>query len=282
MEKYYILYNPNAKNGQCKEEAEYLYVADHIGNTILYDMTQIIDYKKFFDSIETEDGVVICGGDGTLNRFINDTKNIIYDNKIFYYPAGSGNDFYRDVSCHSSHGIVEITKYLKNLPTVIVKDQEYKFINGVGYGIDGYCCEVGDKKRAIKKKKINYTTIAIGGLLFHYKPTNAKVIVDGKEYNYKKVWLAPTMYGRCYGGGMMPAPKQKRGKEILSVMIFHGTGKFKTLTIFPSIFKGEHIRHTKYVEVISGKNIKVIYEEPRPLQIDGETIINVIEYTAKI
>ena len=282
MEKYYILYNPYAKNGQGKEEAEYLYVVDHIGNTILYDMTQINDYKEFFDSIEAEDGVVICGGDGTLNRFINDTKNMIYDNKIFYYPAGSGNDFYRDVPHRSSYGIIEITEYLKNLPTVIVKGQEYKFINGVGYGIDGYCCDVGDKKRTLKKKKINYTTIAIGGLLFHYKPTNAKVIVDGKEYNYKKVWIAPTMYGRYYGGGMMPTPKQKRDKGSLSVMIFHGTGKFKTLTIFPSIFKGEHVRHTKHVEVISGKNIKVIYEEPRPLQIDGETITDVMEYTAKI
>jgi len=29
------------------------------------------------------------------------------------------------------------------------------------------------------------------GLLFHYKPTNATVIVDGKEHSYKNVWIAP-------------------------------------------------------------------------------------------
>lgn len=282
MEKYYILYNSIAKNGQGKIEAECLDVFYNTGESILLDITTINDYKEFFSSIDEKDNIIICGGDGTINKFINSTIDVLYKNKIFYYPAGSGNDFYRDMTNQSCGGIIEITQQLKNLPTAMVKGNEYKFINGVGYGIDGYCCEVGDKKRAIKKKKINYTTIAIGGLLFHYKPTNARVIVDGKEYNYKKVWLAPTMYGRCYGGGMMPAPKQKRGKEILSVMIFHETGKFKTLTIFPSIFKGEHIRHTKHVEVISGKNIKVIYEEPRPLQIDGETIIDVLEYTAKI
>ena len=71
--------------------------------------------------------------------------------------------------------------------------KKYKFINGIGYGIDGYCCEVGDKMREEAVKDINYTSIAIKGLLFHYHPTNATVTVDGRKHTYKKVWLAPTM-----------------------------------------------------------------------------------------
>ena len=42
---------------------------------------------------------------------------------------------------------MEIGKYLKNLPQVEVNGKKYLFLNGVGYGIDGYCCEVGDKLR---------------------------------------------------------------------------------------------------------------------------------------
>ena len=129
---------------------------------------------------------------------------------------------------------------------------------------------------------MNYTSIAIKGLLFHYKPTNAKVTVDGKIHTYKKVWIAPTMNGKYYGGGMMPTPKQDRNnkEKTLSVMIFHNCGKLKTLLIFPSLFKGEHIKHTKNVEIMTGNQITVEFDRPVALQIDGETILNVKAYTA--
>ena len=37
------------------------------------------------------------------------------------------------------------------------------------------------------KTKINYTGIAIKGLLFNFKPKNATVTVDGIRHEYKKV-----------------------------------------------------------------------------------------------
>ena len=52
------------------------------------------------------------------------------------------------------------------------------FINGIGYGIEGYCCEEGDKIRATSDKPVNYTAIAIKGLLYKFKPRNATVTVD--------------------------------------------------------------------------------------------------------
>lgn len=106
------------------------------------------------------------------------------------------------------------------LSYVTVQEQRYRFINGVGYGIDGYCCEVGDQLRKIPGKKIDYTAIAIKGMLFHYKSTNAKITVDGKIHTYKNVWIAPTMNGRFYGG-IMPTPDQHRNSSELSTLVFH-------------------------------------------------------------
>ena len=54
----------------------------------------------------------------------------------------------------------------------------------------------------------------------------------------------------------------------------------KALTVFPSIFKGEHIRHIHVVEVLTGQNITVEFDRPAPLQIDGETIPGVSSYRA--
>ena len=281
MKKAYIVYNPLAGNGKCSESVERLegLVTDEI---IRWDMTKS-SYSALAEAIGDEDHVILCGGDGTLNRFINDLGDVQLPCEILYFPGGSGNDFAHDIGLTVEDKPVSIKKYLCDLPSVEVKGNTYKFINGVGYGIDGYCCEEGDKLRAASAEKIDYTSIAIKGLLFRYKPTSAKVTVDGKEYSYKKVWIAPTMNGRFYGGGMMPAPAQDRLGEdkALSVMVFHGSGKIKTLMIFPSLFKGEHIKHKKHVEVLTGHEITVEFDSPRALQIDGETVLGVTSYTAK-
>ena len=88
------------------------------------------------------------------------------------------------------------------------------------------------------------------------------------------------MHGYYYGGGMIPTPKQDRTSGKLSLMLFHGAGRLRTLCVFPSIFKGEHIKHTKMVAVHTGKEITVEFDRPTPLQIDGETILSVTKYTA--
>ena len=276
----YVLFNPYSCNGEGEKTVQ-TYTETVQGEYKLLNMTEIESYTEFFGGLAAEDEVVICGGDGTLNRFINDVDGVQINNPVYYYPTGTGNDFYADIKGESNELPVLISDYIKNLPTVNVQGKNYKFINGVGYGIDGYCCEVGDKLHA-EGKPADYTMIAIKGLLFHYKPTNAKVIVDGKEYDYKKVWIAPTMHGRRYGGGMIPTPAQNRDGGELSVMIFHGSGKLKTLMIFPSIFKGEHIKKEKNVTVLTGKSITVKFDAPRPLQVDGETILGVEEYTASV
>lgn len=279
MKTYHVLYNPNAGNGTGGLQAKEL--KETLGEIALADMTKIDDYAQFFNDIKSEDEVVVCGGDGTLNRFVNAIGEAAQTHALSYYACGSGNDFMREVQPDGERKIVALNDYIQNLPTLTVNGKTYRFINGIGFGIDGYCCEEGDKLRVTTDKPINYTGIAIKGLLFHYKPTNATVVVDGKEYRFKKVWLAPTMNGKYYGGGMIPTPEQKRTDDTLSVMLFHGTGKLKSLMIFPSIFKGEHVKKKKHITVLSGKEITVKFDSPRALQIDGETISGVTEYTAR-
>lgn len=278
MAKGYVIYNPLAGKGTAEEDAKLLQmVLDE--DLEYYDMTHITNYAAFLAGLEKEDYLVIVGGDGTLNRFVNETTNIAIPQEIYYFPTGTGNDFAKEVGANGNP--VVITQYLKNLPSVVVNGKSYRFINGVGFGIDGYCCQVGDELRKIPEKKVNYTGIAIKGLLFHFQARNAKVTVDGKEYAYKKVWIAPTMYGKYYGGGMIPAPEQDRNSGKLSLMLFHGAGRLRTLCVFPSIFKGTHVKHKNMVAVHTGSDITVEFDRPTPLQIDGETILNVTKYTAK-
>jgi len=280
MAKAYIFYNPKAKNGQCTEDVKK--IENIINDDVIFcDMTKGETYESRLFSMEKEDYLILCGGDGTLNHFINLVEDVEIKNDILYFPCGSGNDFTKDLGHSYPSDPFSMKEYITKLPCVVVNNKTYRFINGVGYGIDGYCCEEGDRQRETDTKTINYTVIAIKGLLFHYKPATAKVTVDGVTHTYKKVWLAPTMNGRFYGGGMMPTPDQKRNSGKLSAMVFHNAGKLKALMIFPSLFKGEHIRHQKYVEILTGNEITVTFDRPTSLQIDGETIVNVMSYTAR-
>ncbi len=281
----YILYNPVAGNGNAEKDTKILETL-YEGDIFFKDITKLPSLSEFIAPLDEADNVVICGGDGTLNRFINDIEGTELKCNILYYALGSGNDFMNDIGKNRGDEPFSIKEYISNLPTVEVNGETYRFLNNVGFGIDGYCCEVGDNLKKTAKKKINYTSIAIKGLLFHYKPTNATVVVDGKEYHYKKVWIAPTMNGRFYGGGMMPTPEQDRNdpEGTLSVMLFYGKGRLKTLSVFPSIFKGEHVKHTDMVAIHKGKDISVSFDSPAPVQIDGETIVGVTSYraTAKV
>ena len=280
MATAYILYNPLSGNGDCLENARNLEV--YIDDDVTYvDITRIKSYPVFINVLEPDDYLILAGGDGTLNRFVNGTADISIQQEILYFPTGTGNDFACDLRRTAYTNPFPINEFITHLPTVEVKGKTYRFLNAVGFGIDGYCCQVGDELRKQPDKKVNYTLIAVKGLLGKFNPRNAKITVDGVEHTYHKVWIAPTLNGRYYGGGMMAAPEQNRLSEerTLSLMVFHGAGRLRTLCIFPGIFKGTHVKHKKQVEILTGHKIKVEFDKPTPLQVDGETIQNVLSYT---
>ena len=264
MSEKYILYNPCEGGPETEKAVKALQDANE--GAVAINICRIISYKTFFNGLDPNDTVILCGGDGTLNRFVNDVNGMNIPNKLYYYPTGTGNDFARDVGQKPfSDPTVCLNPYFERLPRVSVKGKSELFLNNVGFGIDGYCCEVGEKLREENKKRkkpkpVNYTKIAITGLLF-----------------------ASVMNGRCYGGGMMPTPEQYRLREDgkVSILIFHDVGKLRGLMIFPSIFSGKHLRYTNQMTILEGKTIQVKYNEPAPLQIDGEVVPEVMEYTVR-
>ncbi|MDO4828325.1 MAG: diacylglycerol kinase family protein [Clostridia bacterium] len=278
----YILFNPLAGGGQGEARAQALAKRMRGRDVTLCDVTKL-DAAAFLRGLPGTDVIILAGGDGTLNHFANALNGVAPTQTIYYYPTGSGNDFMNDVRGNAANETVLLNPCLRGLPTVEVNGARHAFLNGIGYGIDGYCCEVGDRLRAEGKQKINYAGIAIKGLLFHFRPMKATVTVDGRTRTYKNVWLAPTMKGRFYGGGMNIAPAQDRQNPdgTVSAVVLHCRSRLKTLIVFPSIFKGEHVKHTEMVDVLSGHDVLVRFDRPCALQIDGETVKNVTEYRVR-
>lgn len=278
---YHILYNPFAGNGRGEAQAHKLDEIYGKDNVEYHNMTQIESYGDFFAQLPDDHKAVIVGGDGTLNRFINAAEGVDFRHEILYYAAGSGNDFLKDLEIDKNSPPIPINKYIINLPFVTINGKTSRFLNGIGYGLDGYCCEEGDKIRKNNGKPINYTPIALKGLLYDFKPVDAEITIDGVKHTFEKIWIAPAMHGRFYGGGVMAAPKQNRLNEegTLSVAVMRNLGRLKSLTVFPTLYKGNHVKHTDIVTIMTGKEITVSFNRPTALQIDGETVKNVTSYT---
>ena len=281
MKTFDVLFNPLSNNGNGERDAKHLNVI-FSGNILNYtDLTKIDDLVAYIAACEND--IIIAGGDGTLNRFVNTVDCDALDREIWYYATGTGNDFLHDVNVTGTKKPIRIDGYLKNLPTVTVNGETKKFFNGVGFGIDGYCCEVADKIKAKDPgAKINYTAIAIKGLLFNYKSKKATVTVDGSTEVFENVWIASSMKGRYYGGGMMMAPDQDRSVPgEVSVVIYHAKSKMIALSTFPKIFEGKHVNSTDVVKIVKGSEVHVEFDAPSALQVDGETYLDVTEYSVK-
>ena len=280
----YVLYNSSAGAHYGVDNIREKMESNFPGEELMLASTISIDNKaEFIRKIGNDDKLVLVGGDGTLNRFVNSIEDKEYLFPIYIFAGGTGNDFINDVIGTGKDELVKINEYIKALPVIEVKGKEYKFLNGIGYGIDGWACEEGDKYREKTGKAPNYTTIALKGLLYKFKTLNAKVTVDGVAEEYKNVWMCPTMNGRYFGGGMMVTPDQDRlnEKRELSVVTVPCKSRIKLLTIFPKIFKGKHTKHTDVFITRYGYDVKVEFDRPCALQIDGETILGVTEYSVK-
>ena len=84
--KYY-LYNSLANNGIKPQTEEGVTLIDAVG----------MDYAKYLEGLSPEDEVVLVGGDGTLNYFINAVKGVEIKNNIYLLGCGTGNDFLKDI-----------------------------------------------------------------------------------------------------------------------------------------------------------------------------------------
>lgn len=279
----YVFLNELSNNGRGAEAKAGLEKKFEGKELKFIDVKSIANAADSCRDLNPEDSIIIAGGDGTLSRFVNDIFELKLTNEIFFYTCGSGNDFLNDVKdkCEIKDNLIPMKQFLQALPTVTVNGKKHYFINGIGYGIDGYCCEEGDKIRSVSDKPVNYAGIAIKGMLGKFKPCGGTVTIDGKSKYYKKIWLAPTMIGRFFGGGMMITPDQDRlnSQHLVSNCVFHDSGMLKTLMVFPKIFKGEHVSHKDIIEINTGHEITVKFDKPCALQIDGETYTNITEYT---
>ena len=245
-------------------------------NSTTYGVSLIdLEIDKFFERLKESDRLIVVGGDGTLHYFVNYIANIEVKNDIYYIPNGTGNDFYKSIKKEIKK---PVNKYLLNLPTVEFNDQKIRFLNGCGTGLDGYVCSLVNNSE--KKGKLSFFKNTYKGFR-KYQRTDIVVTVDGKDFEFKRVFLASIMNGNVEGGGMKMTPKAERLDDKIDICIIHKLSKFSLILCFPLIYLGWHRIKRKAVTILSGKEISIKCDSGLYMQVDGEDFKDIKEIKAK-
>ena len=270
---YYVLYNPMSNKGLSNKEVEKL--VNQLKKDEEVEMVNVLEIngqeKEFITKVKPEQKVVICGGDGTVNRFLNKISKYGFDCRLFVFQCGSGNDLAREFD---KQKMFEITDLAHNLPYAIINGEKKKvFINGIGMGFDAVVCAKKEEayRNGVKK---GYTSIVMETFK-EYEKYSIDLEIDGKDYHFDDVWCFVVNHGKYFGGGMKIAPKADRLDGKLDFCIVHSLSKAKFVSVFPTIFLGTHIKLEDYVTYIQCEHVKVKQIGADILQADGEVSYNV-------
>ena len=214
--------------------------------------------------------LIAVGGDGLVNlclQFVAE-KPIC----LGVIPAGTGNDFARATgfngkSVDEIFSIFSRSKPVKiDLGKAVSADESKWFVQVLSTGFDAIVNSLANKMTWPRgKSKYTIATILI---LSRFKSIPYMVEIDGRIFEQNAMLLA-VANGESYGGGMRICPGASNSDGIFDVLIVRPVTKIVLLTIFPKVFKGNHIPHPK-IDVYKGKYIKI--SSPTVAYADGEFV----------
>jgi len=214
--------------------------------------------------------LIAVGGDGLVNLCLQ----LVAEKPICLgvIPAGTGNDFARATgfngkSVDEIFSIVSRAEPVKiDLGKAVSADECKWFVQVLSTGFDAIVNSLANKM-AWPRGKSKYT-IATILILSRFKSIPYMVEIDGRIFEQNAMLLA-VANGESYGGGMRICPGALNSDGIFDVLIVRPVTKIVLLTIFPKVFKGNHIPHPK-IDVYKGKYIKI--SSPTVAYADGEFV----------
>lgn len=204
MKKVKLIYNSIA--GQSK----FTYFLDKVIEKFMQNDLEVVIYRagekdnldEFLKDSDTEEelyGIVVAGGDGTLNKVITIMMKYNIKTPLGVIPAGTSNDFAKHINMPSSY-LESIDKILKNnIKGVDVgKANDKYFINVCSAGLFTNSSQMADPNL---KKALGKATYFITGAkeLFKFRPFSVKITTDDEVFQ-EKINLFIIFNGSSVGG----------------------------------------------------------------------------------
>lgn len=277
MRKYLFILNPQAGGGRSRKLLEIIkQKMDKSGYSY-----KIIETKEpnqateiANNNLEDYTDIIAVGGDGTVNEV---AKALIYNKKsiLGIIPCGTGNDLSLSLGIPSDPDkaldlILDENRHEIQIDVCSINNIPYLNISTIGFDAD-VVKTTNTIKRVIKSGFSYIISVLVNLLVF--RKTKIELIIDGESQEINSFLLA-IGNGKYYGGGIPIMPSAQIDNGYLEVCNVKDASNLKILFLFPSIFKEQHIKHTKYVSVYRAKEVIVNTTKEMIINIDGEIIEN--------
>ena len=231
--------------------------------------------KKAEQLIQSQEisGLVAVGGDGTSQLGVG----IAVPNQIplGLVPAGSGNDQVRELNLDLTDIPAAVQNIVDSLDSprrvdamkVTVSGKEIWSIGSVSAGFDALCATRANSLRWPKGPNSYIAALLLE--LPHFNAIEYHLDIDG-EKRVIEAMLCGVANVKNFGGGMMISPNSEITDGELEVFILHKVSRARLLRIFPTVYKGNHLRFPE-IEIFKAKSIKITNKN-YPVTCDGELV----------
>lgn len=222
------------------------------------------------------DIIVAVGGDGTINEIA--TKVMQQDKILGIIPLGSGNGLARFLKIPMN--TVKAIQVINDRHTLLIdtgKFNDKHFFNMAGMGFDAHISSVfaGNKSRGLT----GYLRLGLKEVL-DYKAQVYKLNIDGVDY-VKKAFVISLANSSQYGNNAHISPAASITDGLLDVCIVKEFPMYKLPLLGYEMIRGL-TNKSDLVEIIRGKQIKIIRKNDDAIHIDGEPFFMGKEITASI
>lgn len=210
--------------------------------------------------------VVAMGGDGTVNEVLN---GLVDPGKVCLglIPCGSGNDFAAAVGIpQTAEGALDVLLNGEAKPTDYLECSGIRGLNVIGAGIDVEILERSYRARWLKGS-LNYFMSLIGALI-HFRFYRFAAELNDQSGNHNGL-IVCACNGRHIGGGIGICPKAVVDDGLLDVVMVEDVTKSMIPGALVKLMQGR-ILEQRYTFHERTKRLKVDFENPTTVQIDGE------------
>ncbi|VAX22951.1 Transcription regulator [contains diacylglycerol kinase catalytic domain] [hydrothermal vent metagenome] len=283
MIKVAIIINPKSGKGSGEDFIEKLksFKVPNSVNLTIYITEYPLHATSIAENISKEfDRIIIAGGDGTLNEFVNGF-DVESNTSIGLLPIGSGNDFslslYKDkinidkilMSYLSENikllktdfGMIKLTESNGN---IILK----RFINSLGIGFDARVAYLNQTNK-IFSGSLSYL-ISILRTFVKFNSIKFNIKIGDKRLNRNALFCS-IGNGESVGAGLYLMPGAQIDDGYLDLSIVDLKSRIKLLKLLPKAAKNE-IKGIPELEQMRFKKLEIVLETPYYSHVDGEIV----------
>lgn len=210
------------------------------------------------------DCVFAVGGDGTVNEVAQGLMNSSVAMGIL--PKGSGNGLARHLGVSTRFDqALSLIGSDQTIPmdTLLVNDKVSVNVSGVGF--DGHVAGLFGTNG--QRGLINYTRLVIKEFK-KYQEFEAELIIDGVTFK-RKAFLIAFANSSQFGNNARVAPLASVCDQLMDISIVRKIPLVQSVGFASKMFSG-NLGKSRFVELLTGRQITVRFQHPVSLHIDGE------------